>query len=120
MKYGVEFEDTVLFPEGGGQPFDKGTITILNNGASSESKTVEVNAILRDKLKAVHIVDEPLEPGTQVKLQVDWDRRLDIMQQHTGQHLLSAVFDTLKLDTLSWSMGDVINYIELPEKYLMK
>ena len=118
LKYGVEFEDTVLFPEGGGQPFDKGTITILNNGAAvaSEPKTVEVNAILRDKLKAVHIVDEPLEPGTQVKLQVDWDRRLDIMQQHTGQHLLSAVFDTLKLDTLSWSMGDIINYIELPEK----
>lgn len=116
LKYGVEFEDTVLFPEGGGQPFDKGTITVLNTDSCPESKTFQVNAILRDKLKAVHIVDEPIEPGTNVLLEVDWNRRVDIMQQHTGQHLLSAVFDTLKLDTLSWSMGDVINYIELPEK----
>ena len=113
LKYGVEFEDTILFPEGGGQPFDKGTITILD-GAGKE--TIEVNSILRDKLKAVHIVEKPIEVGTPVQLDVDWDRRLDIMQQHTGQHLLSAVFDTYNLETLSWSMGDEINYIELPSK----
>lgn len=40
------------------------------------------------------------------------------MQQHTGQHLLSAIFDTLNLDTLSWSMGSAgeMNYLELPRK----
>ncbi|KAI3402937.2 hypothetical protein KGF56_004189 [Candida oxycetoniae] len=113
LKYGVELEDTILFPEGGGQPFDKGTITILND---SEKCTIEVKSILRDKLKAVHIVEEPIKQGTLVQLNLDWDRRVDIMQQHTGQHLLSAVFDTYKMETLSWSMGDQINYIELPKK----
>lgn len=110
-EFGVEFQDTILFPEGGGQPYDKGTITIL-----PENKVIEVKSVLRDKLKAVHLVDEMIEPGTEVTLNVDWARRIDIMQQHTGQHLLSAVFDTFGLETLSWSMGEEINYIELPEK----
>lgn len=114
-EFGVELEDTILFPEGGGQPYDKGTITLLPDN----TKIIEVKSVLRDKLKAIHLVDELIEPGTQVRLNVDWGRRLDIMQQHTGQHLLSAVFDTYKLETLSWSMGetkDDINYIELPRK----
>ncbi|RLV94744.1 putative alanyl-tRNA editing protein alaX [Spathaspora sp. JA1] len=110
IEYGVELKDTILFPEGGGQPFDRGTITLPNN------KEVNVKSVIRDKLKAIHITDELIEPGTEVTLKVDWNRRIDIMQQHTGQHLLSAVFDTYNLETLSWSMGDVINYIELPEK----
>lgn len=38
------------------------------------------------------------------------------MQQHTGQHLLSAVLDRYNLPTLSWNMGEVINYVELPRK----
>lgn len=110
-EFGVELEDTILFPEGGGQPYDKGTITIL-----PDNKIIEVKSVLRDKLKAVHLVNELIEPGTQVSLNIDWNRRIDIMQQHTGQHLLSAVFDTYELETLSWSMGEDINYIELPTK----
>ncbi|KAG7660720.1 uncharacterized protein J8A68_005837 [[Candida] subhashii] len=110
LQYGVELEDTILFPEGGGQPFDKGTITLPDN------REIQVKSVLRDKIKAIHITEELIEPGTTVTLTLDWKRRMDIMQQHTGQHLLSAVFDTYKLETLSWSMGDVINYIELPEK----
>ncbi|RCK63478.1 putative alanyl-tRNA editing protein alaX [Candida viswanathii] len=110
-EFGIEFQDTILFPEGGGQPYDKGTITIL-----PENRIIDVKSVVRDKLKAVHLVDELIEPGTEVTLNVDWARRIDIMQQHTGQHLLSAVFDTFGLETLSWSMGDEINYIELPEK----
>lgn len=47
---------------------------------------------------------------------LEWARRYDHMQQHTGQHLLSAIFDTRQLETLSWSMGEKFNYIELPRK----
>ncbi|EAZ62906.1 Alanyl-tRNA synthetase (Alanine--tRNA ligase) (AlaRS) [Scheffersomyces stipitis CBS 6054] len=110
IKYAVELEDTILFPEGGGQPYDKGSLTLPNN------EVVHVTSVLRDKLTALHITDAPVEPGTEVTVDLDWDRRIDLMQQHTGQHLLSAVFDTYKLETLSWSMGEIINYIELPEK----
>lgn len=108
--YAVEFKDTVLFPEGGGQPSDTGAIILPNETA------IEVQQVLRQGLKAVHVVPQPVEIGTNVTLKVDWDRRIDIMQQHTGQHLISAVFDTYDLETLSWSMGDMINYIELPKK----
>lgn len=108
VKYALELKDTVLFPEGGGQPYDLGTMTLSNN------RVIEVESVLRDKLTALHITNEPVEPGTEVTLNLDWERRLDLMQQHTGQHLLSAVLDTYDLETISWSMNDMINYIELP------
>ncbi|CAN3376349.1 hypothetical protein DIURU_004087 [Diutina rugosa] len=105
--YAVELKDTVLFPEGGGQPCDHGTLTM------SPNKTVAVDSVIRDKLKALHITKEPLDVGAEVVVAVNWRRRLDIMQQHTGQHLLSAVLDKHQLPTLSWSMGDTINYLEV-------
>lgn len=109
-QYAVVLRDTVLFPEGGGQPSDKGHLI------TKSSHEVLVEFVVRDKLTAVHVTEEPLEEGAEVKVVVDWNRRLDIMQQHTGQHLISAIFDTYGLETLSWSMGDMINYIELPRK----
>ncbi|CAI5757187.1 unnamed protein product [Candida verbasci] len=110
-EFAVELEDTILFPEGGGQPFDQGTIILPDN------KTIQVKSVLRENLRAIHLVDELIGPGTKVDLKLNWSRRIDIMQQHTGQHLLSAVFDTYDLETLSWSMGESeLNYIELPKK----
>lgn len=108
--YAVELKDTVLFPEGGGQPYDTGKMVL------PDDKEVVVEKVLRNKLTALHITQTPVEAGTPVSLKVDWDRRIDLMQQHTGQHLISAVFDTYDLETLSWSMGEVVNYIELPRK----
>lgn len=108
-RYAVELQDTVIFPEGGGQPSDVGYIE------SSEEK-VEVVEAIRDKLTALHLTHKPLSPGTEVNLSIDWARRFDHMQQHTGQHLVSAIFDQYNLETLSWSMGETFCYIELPRK----
>jgi Ser-tRNA(Ala) deacylase AlaX len=72
-KYEVVLDDTVLFPEGGGQPYDRGTI----NG-------VEVLRVLRRGAVAVHFTEEPLEEGAEVEMEVDWNRRFDHMQQHSG------------------------------------
>lgn len=108
--FAIELADTVLFPEGGGQPSDTGSFVL------PDKTVIKVNQVLRDKLIAKHITNDPIEPGTQVTVNVDWDKRVDYMQQHTGQHLLSAVFDQYDLETLSWSMGEIINYIELPKK----
>ncbi|CUM49802.1 uncharacterized protein AC631_03264 [Debaryomyces fabryi] len=108
--YAVELADTILFPEGGGQPFDFGSIILPND------TRLPVKMVLRNQLTALHIVPNPIDPGTKVTLQVDWDRRIDLMQQHTGQHLLSAVLDTYDLETLSWSLNEMINYVELPRK----
>ncbi|SCU90353.1 LAME_0E08174g1_1 [Lachancea meyersii CBS 8951] len=105
-QYEIEFQDTILFPEGGGQPGDSGFIIV--NGHLAEAQKIAVSQVVRKGLYAVHYVDQPVEPGTQVLLEVDWKRRMDHMQQHTGQHLVSAILErewTLK--TLSWSMGGV-------------
>ncbi|GME79083.1 unnamed protein product [Ambrosiozyma monospora] len=141
--YEVEFEDTVLFPEGGGQPSDSGTITLINEEGKSvtEPTTIPVHSIQRVGLRAIHMCPEPLTVGQKVLLKVDWRRRFDFMQQHTGQHLLSAILDRFDefdqeklvnpteikprdgskekvLPTLGWHMGvdTDINYIEIPKK----
>lgn len=115
-QYEVELEDTVLFPEGGGQPSDTGLFVVEQDG----SKEVPVEKVRRDGVKALHLVDEPLELGTPVSMKVDWDRRLDLMQQHTGQHLLSAILDKRNVETVGWAMGTgaapAFNYVELNRK----
>lgn len=62
----------------------------------------------------------PLTPGEKVRQEVDWRRRWDHMQQHTGQHLLSAIMEQQYqgLDTLGWGMGSEgsMNYVDLERK----
>ena len=76
--------DTVLFPEGGGQNTDRGTIS-----------DVPVLSVSRRGTEAVHLVSPPVSwsPGTVVRQRLDWGRRWDNMQQHSGQHLVSAVLE---------------------------
>ncbi|RWS26113.1 alanyl-tRNA synthetase-like protein [Leptotrombidium deliense] len=103
--FNVVLTDTVLFPEGGGQPDDRGTI----NG-KPVFKVRKVNN------EAVHFVEtvEPLPVGECVEIEVDWNRRWDHMQQHTAQHLISAIAeDEFKLLTTSWTLGDTVSYIEI-------
>ncbi|QLG72499.1 hypothetical protein HG535_0D02070 [Zygotorulaspora mrakii] len=126
-KYEVELQDTILFPEGGGQPSDTGFLKLIGD---AQNVNIPVDYVHRAGLHAKHEVDRHIEPGTEVEITVDADRRLDYMQQHTGQHLLSAILDTkYKLNTVSWSMGgvptekkpqleinDYFNYVELDGK----
>ncbi|KAG5886566.1 hypothetical protein JTB14_011278 [Gonioctena quinquepunctata] len=101
--YEVILEDTILFPEGGGQPCDHG---FLND--------VRVEQVSRREDKAIHFTDKPLEVGATVKQTIDWNRRFDHMQQHSGQHLLSAVLEKqFKYPTVSWWLGEEDSYVEL-------
>lgn len=76
----LELEDTVLFPEGGGQNSDTGTVVV---GAH----TLQVLHVLRQGLRAVHFVVVPadaegeLEAGKAVALHIDWDRRMDLVRR---------------------------------------
>lgn len=71
--YEVICEDSVLFPEGGGQPCDTGFIN-----------DIAVEQVLRRGNEAVMYVKEPVPIGEEVTQSVNWDRRLDHMQQHSG------------------------------------
>ncbi|EPY88181.1 hypothetical protein CB1_000194008 [Camelus ferus] len=99
----VVLEDTLLFPEGGGQPDDHGTIN-----------DISVLRVTRRGAQADHFTQTPLTPGTEVQVRVDWERRFDHMQQHSGQHLITAVADHLYgLKTTSWELGRLRSVIEL-------
>jgi misacylated tRNA(Ala) deacylase len=101
--YEVILEDTIIFPEGGGQPSDHG---YLNDQP--------VYQVIRRGDKAVHYVEQPLNIGEEVKEVIDWKRRLDHMQQHSGQHLITAIVDReFKYPTMSWYLGEDVAYIEL-------
>ncbi|XP_054622809.1 alanyl-tRNA editing protein Aarsd1 isoform X2 [Dunckerocampus dactyliophorus] len=99
----VKLQDTILFPEGGGQPDDHGLIG-----------DVPVLRVTRQGQDAAHFVGSPLEVGLQVQVKVDWDRRFDHMQQHSGQHLITALADTMfGYKTTSWELGRHRSTIEL-------
>jgi alanyl-tRNA synthetase len=89
-------DKTFFYPASGGQPFDTGRI----NGAA----VVEVAT--RDSDKAVvHLLHRPLE-ADEVICEVDWQRRFDHMQQHTGQHILSQAFlRAANAETVSFHLG---------------
>ena len=109
---------TVLFPEGGGQPSDTGSLVPLDaSGSPIEAESAIVREVARRNLDAVHFVTKAFPVGSQVLARVDMERRTDLMSMHTAQHLLSAVLERdYELDTLSWSLQKFPEpcYIELP------
>jgi alanyl-tRNA synthetase len=98
----VCLDRTAFYPTSGGQPFDLGTL----GGAT-------VREVIDEEDRVVHLLDRPIAEG-RVEGRIDWGRRFDHMQQHTGQHLLSAVLEDLyKIPTLSFHMGAELSDIEI-------
>jgi misacylated tRNA(Ala) deacylase len=80
---------------------------------------IPINFVERQGLRCVCHSPTPLPVGSLAQQEIDFDRRWDHMQQHTGQHLLSAIMDTYEnLETLGWGMAPrgEMNYVELPRK----
>lgn len=93
-KYLVVLAETIFYPTGGGQPHDLGTI----NG-------IPILDVFEEDGTVFHVLPEPLE-GSSAHGVLDWPRRLDHMQQHSGQHLLSAIFqDEYGYRTESFHLG---------------
>uniref|UniRef100_A0A1B6BYN1 Alanyl-transfer RNA synthetases family profile domain-containing protein n=1 Tax=Clastoptera arizonana TaxID=38151 RepID=A0A1B6BYN1_9HEMI len=109
--YDVVFDDTILFPEGGGQPCDLGKLQFLTDGNECEIPVIRVS---RRGSEAIHFIETEIKEGQSVKQVLNWERRFDHMQQHSGQHLITAVADkSFGCATLSWWLGEDISYIEL-------
>lgn len=95
-RFDVVLDQTAFYPTSGGQPFDIGTL----------GDVTVIDVVDRDNGDVAHVVDRPLAVGGKVGGQVDWQRRFDHMQQHTGQHVLSAAFDRLHgVRTESFHLG---------------
>lgn len=94
--------ETWFYPDSGGQPADRGSIA-----------GVGVIDVWLDGDEVQHILDGPLEPGTYAAA-IDWARRYDHMQQHTGQHLLTAALFTLfGAETVSFHLGEATSTIDI-------
>ena len=100
--WGVVLDETAFYPTSGGQPHDLGRL--------DEAKVLDVRDEGDD---LVHIIDREISPGP-VHGCIDWPRRFDHMQQHTGQHLLSAMFqERFGRPTVSFHLGTEISTIDL-------
>lgn len=100
----VTLDTTAFYPASGGQPFDTGTL-----GGRRVLDVVD-----GDDGVITHVVDGPLEPGQTVAGVIDWPRRFDHMQQHTGQHVLSAAFErSCAARTESFHLGAATCTIDL-------
>lgn len=101
--YWVRLKQSAFYPTSGGQPHDIG---LLN-----EAHVTNVEA---DEEGVWHKVDSPLAMDEFVTGTIDFERRFDFVQQHSGQHVLSACFEQMRnVDTVSFHMGDSVSTIDL-------
>lgn len=104
--YEVILDQTAFYPEGGGQPCDRGALNSLNRetGCGSglcggepaaenddEMADVHVLDVQEDGGEVLHLCDRPLRAGTCVRGRIDWTRRLTHMREHSGEHIISGI-----------------------------
>ncbi len=91
----VTLDQTLFYPEGGGQPADHGTL----NG-------IAVTDVQEKDGEILHQTEEALAIGTKVQGNIDWGRRFDLMQNHSGEHIISGVIcETYHCDNVGFHMG---------------
>ena len=97
--YRILLDQSAFYPEGGGQPCDLGT---LND--------IRVTDVQEEEGELIHYTEEPLEAGTEVEGKIDWERRFDLMQQHSGEHMVSGlIHEAYGYNNVGFHMGsDVI------------
>ena len=103
----VILDRTAFYPTSGGQPFDTGELGGFR----------VVDVVDQDDGTIAHVLDQApgaLDPGQTIHGSIDWPRRFDHMQQHTGQHVLSAAIDKLfGVRTVSFHLGADVSTIDL-------
>lgn len=98
----VILDQTLFYPESGGQPADRGEI-----------EGTEVVHVIEQDNKILHVLNRPVA-SEHVRGKIDWARRFDHMQQHTGQHILSQSFHELfEAETLAFHLGETTSVLEI-------
>ena len=100
--YEIILDNTAFYPEGGGQPSDHGTL----NG-------IYVFDVKNRDEGIIHYTEEPIEIGTSVHGVIDWERRFDLMQQHTGEHMISGIIHKhYGYDNVGFHLGEEYTLID--------
>ena len=101
-KYAIVLDATCFYPEGGGQPADAGWL--------NDVRVVDVQS---QNGEVIHYTEDPIK-GETVRGKIDWEKRFDFMQQHTGQHLLSqSLVRVGNYRTVSVHLGDSYTSVEI-------
>lgn len=97
--YEIILDESAFYPEGGGQPCDTGSLG-----------DVEVKDVQEKDGELIHYTDKALEEGAKVHGKINWERRFDLMQQHSGEHMVSGlVHEKYGYNNVGFHMGsDVI------------
>jgi len=105
----VYLDRTAFYPESGGQPHDRGMIS-----------GIPVLDVIDEGEVIAHVLQRSPQ-GARIVGEIDWARRFDHMQQHTGQHILSAAFERIGgYKTLSFHLGSEISTIDLDSDRLAR
>ena len=101
--YYTILNETAFYPEGGGQPADKGTLDGEN--------VIDVQYVDGE---LCHITAKPFEKGTQIVGRINWEMRFDLMQQHSGEHIVSGmIHDKYGYENVGFHMGEEVVTIDL-------
>ena len=92
--YKIILDRTMIYPEGGGQPADRGSIVFRPDNSAAE-QTVRISDAHTENGSVVHFCDAEIPAGTIVRVVLDVDTRLDHAQQHTGEHIVSGLASKL-------------------------
>jgi alanyl-tRNA synthetase len=106
----VILDETAFYPTSGGQPYDKGVI-----------QDVPVVEVVEEGDEIIHILKEELkeEINSEVVGKIDWERRFDHMQQHSGQHILSgALMKLWGAETVSFHLGEEVCTLDIAKERL--
>lgn len=115
-RFKVILDRTVFYPEGGGQPADRGLLFIQKD-IQKEDETcnkVPVLDVQEEEEDIVHFTGEEIAEGSRVLCRIDWGRRFDLMQQHSGEHIISGlIHETFGYDNVGFHMGEDYITIDL-------
>ena len=113
-RWELVLDRTAFYPEGGGQPADTGELTYTND--EGMDSRVRISDVHERGDRIVHYAVVPVEAGTCVTGRIDWERRFDLMQQHTGEHIVSGlIHKTFGYDNKGFHMGADVITIDLNE-----
>lgn len=87
-RWAVVLDKTAFYPEGGGQPCDKGYM-------EADDEIIDVREVKEKGEKIIHYCNAPVSCGQVISGHIDWRRRFDFMQQHTGEHMFSGVVHSM-------------------------
>ncbi len=100
--FSIILDQTAFYPEGGGQAGDMGFLNEI-----SVRDTQEIDG------EILHFTDLPMEIGTTVNAEIDWNRRLDLMQNHSGEHIVSGLINRhFGLENVGFHLGSEIITID--------